>query len=1014
MKGLLISKKSYTLLGLFVLILILNSNLTAQSLSTAKELYNNKLYKNSLAELNKVIKKEESDGAQTSKTLEEAKGYKVLCSILLGQSNLEGEVADFQQNFPSSPLNSSIKLRLAGHYFDNEEFAKAIKYYNSINENLLSSSEKEEYNFKKGYSLFELGNINDAKEIFSNIITENNGNKSNISATKFFLGYIHYLNKNFDSAIDLFNQTLTDMRFATASQYYILDCKYMLKDYDYVIDKGIMLLNENNNISNKIARIISESYYAKDDIEQASNYYNIYILRGGELTDKDYYFGGMLAYSKKDYKKTIEYLERFLNQRDSLAQSANYHLAECYIKSGNKSKALEAFKVASELKYDPIIKEDALFNYAKLRFDITGEIDLIEQYLNNYIVSQEVKDEIYRYIATNAVKENNYDQTIAAINNITDKAKVDYNNLKIANLFKGEILLNKGAHHNAENYFKKATENPDVNKEVTDIANLLLAECSFRDGEFAKSLMIIKELQEEESFKTNKQYPYSYFNSGYNYFKLKDFTNAENNFETYLTLTQSGHNNDNPLAEEAKIRISDCRFMMRDYTIASRMYQKIISNQKGEKKDIDLYPHIQLSISQGLEGKILDKITTLKNATTFEYKRNKKYTEALYELCKAQLNNSQDKDAIESLYKLTQNPPDSIYFGKALLDLGMISTNHKFYTSAIEYYQRILQEIPYSPESEAAINALENIYNTLNRPEEFLKLLQKNNLTRHNNKQAQEELLFNAIQQIYLSEKYDIAVTELEKYTQLYPNGKNSTKAIYYTAECYMQLNNNKKAALNYSKVIKRGETPYLENSFIKFAELCYNNEQYEDAIEAYKNLERITKSEITKTDAILGLVYSYYKNKEFENTISKSNELFRRTSNSDLKDEALYYKGKSLIALENFDDANIVLKKLGQNPNSKYGAEARYLAIVIEFDYGNYEKVENLTFDFAATKSPYRYWLAKSFIILGDSYKERGNNKQARATYESVKDNYNTENEDDDIIKIVTERIETLKDNSN
>ena len=50
---------------------------------------------------------------------------------------------------------------------------------------------------------------------------------------------------------------------------------------------------------------------------------------------------------------------------------------------------------------------------------------------------------------------------------------------------------------------------------------------------------------------------------------------------------------------------------------------------------------------------------------------------------------------------------------------------------------------------------------------------------------------------------------------------------------------------------------------------------------------------------------------------------------------------------------------------------------------------------------------MARSFIVLGDSYAERGNKEQALATYQSVKDNY--KGKDDDIVSLASAKIKQL-----
>jgi hypothetical protein len=58
---------------------------------------------------------------------------------------------------------------------------------------------------------------------------------------------------------------------------------------------------------------------------------------------------------------------------------------------------------------------------------------------------------------------------------------------------------------------------------------------------------------------------------------------------------------------------------------------------------------------------------------------------------------------------------------------------------------------------------------------------------------------------------------------------------------------------------------------------------------------------------------------------------------------------------------------------------------------------------------TPNNYWLAKSFLLLGDIYLIREDHFQARATYQSVADGYSPA--DDGIVAEARERITHLNE---
>ena len=72
----------------------------------------------------------------------------------------------------------------------------------------------------------------------------------------------------------------------------------------------------------------------------------------------------------------------------------------------------------------------------------------------------------------------------------------------------------------------------------------------------------------------------------------------------------------------------------------------------------------------------------------------------------------------------------------------------------------------------------------------------------------------------------------------------------------------------------------------------------------------------------------------------------------------------------------------------------------------GDMDKAEKAIFAYSE-REPQAYWLAKAFILLGDVYVRKGDNFQARATYQSVADGYSPA--DDGIVAEAKERIAKL-----
>ena len=114
-------------------------------------------------------------------------------------------------------------------------------------------------------------------------------------------------------------------------------------------------------------------------------------------------------------------------------------------------------------------------------------------------------------------------------------------------------------------------------------------------------------------------------------------------------------------------------------------------------------------------------------------------------------------------------------------------------------------------------------------------------------------------------------------------------------------------------------------------------------------------------------------------------------------------------MATSRRDEAFAILERLAKDVNTTYGAEAAYMLVLDSYDKGEFDDVETKVYAFADAGSDQAYWLAKSFIVLGDSFVERGDNEQAKATFESVRDGYSPKGEPDDVADNVAMRLKKL-----
>ena len=187
--------------------------------------------------------------------------------------------------------------------------------------------------------------------------------------------------------------------------------------------------------------------------------------------------------------------------------------------------------------------------------------------------------------------------------------------------------------------------------------------------------------------------------------------------------------------------------------------------------------------------------------------------------------------------------------------------------------------------------------------------------------------------------------------------------------------------------------------------------QRYSDAYGGFSSLLSEAKLEGNKHTAKMGMMRSAYKAGEYPNAISAADKVKADTKSTDAEiREADYLKAKSLLSSNERTEAFAIFTKLASRPSTDEGAEAAYMLIQDAYDQGKYSSVEKMVYDFSSKAGGQNYWLAKAFIVLGDSFAEQDKYAQAKATFESIRDGYKPSGTSDDVLDNVRMRLGKLE----
>ncbi|MBQ7222407.1 MAG: tetratricopeptide repeat protein [Bacteroidales bacterium] len=964
---------------------VVSDNYTLQQLNSAKDLYSRGMYSSAeqvLDELTAVVKD------KTSIVYSEILANKILCAVALGRADIEGLALNFNKDYPNNPQAEMIKYYLAVNRFDNNEYKSALSLFDAIDAGNLYKAVEDEYHFKYGYSSLAEEQYDKAVKHLT-AVAEDDLNKYTYPSY-YYLGFTKYIQKDFNAAYNYFEKAKKDSRFTDLANYYQIESRFMLKDYDYVLSNGDRVYASlNSDLKNNLSRLISESYYAKGNVDEADKYFHKYIESGVTLTEKDRYYAGILAYSLGDYSDAVDAFADVLSNDGILGQSAQYYSANSYLQLKNKVAALQAFKAASESDADPVVKEDAFFNFAKLSFDVNKDISQFENYVNLYPGSG--KDDIINsYMSVAFLTNKDYASAIEMIGKIKNPSKEVLANLQKARVLRAAQLMNNGGYSSAMPLLRDALAS-NYDPMITAYANFFYSECLYRNDQFKEAIRIGKALSNDRRFQNTADFQKLKYNLGYAYFKDDDYVNAQQWFEKYL----QSNSLKSSINKDATLRLADVLFMQGKYEDASVQYQNVIARYR----DGDLYPHYQSAMAYGLSGDEQKKIATLESATATSYD-DKYYTTAVYELGRTYMRTGSSSNAKRCFEKLLSYNSDSTYHAKALLELAMISSNDRQYTSAINYYDRIIRSYPYSSEAQDALSGMESIYQMQNRPSEYLAYLDKIGMSNIKTADEKEMMVFSAAEQIYYSGNHNAAIKALQNFISQYPRSSKLAVSYFYLGEIYKAMQKNETAADAYLKSMEAERGDYSEAATSNYADISYSLGHYQQAIEAYETLTQISSNTANQLKGYEGKMLSFFGSRQYLKALNDAQAIMKKDIADDAaKRRAEFIAAKSYLVLGQRDEAKEYFTDLSKDMTDEIGAESTYTLIQDLYDTGDFVNVENKVYQFSDSGTRQLYWLARSFIVLGDSFADREEWRQARATFESIRDGYVASSSTDEVL---------------
>ncbi|MBZ0328411.1 MAG: tetratricopeptide repeat protein [Altibacter sp.] len=969
------------LIAVFLFLLISVTSFSQQTAVFTNELvdYNKalELYRNNqfLASQNLFTKVKHSVKDETIQG--DCAYYIANCAVRLNQQDADALMEEFVTEYPTSIKRNEAYINVANYYFENGKYSYARKWYDKVDESSVPRSERDRFYFNNGYAYFKNKRYSEAKKYFNRV----NTSQKYGSQAKYYLGFIAYEGDDYQEANELFEEVKNEERYAEGLSYYQADMNFKLGNFQKAIDMGKEQYDQSNPVEkSELSKIIGESYFNLEKYAEAIPYLREYKGKRGKWNNTDYYQLGYAYYKQGDFQSAIGEFNKIVDGRNSVAQNAYYHLAESYLKLDQKQQALNAFKNASEMDFSPEIQEDAWLNYAKLSYEIGNSyqstpqvlLSFMEAYPNNKN-NEQLKD----LLIDSYLTSKNYKAAIELLeNNKSFENKLAYQKVTF---FRATELYNEGNYREAISYLDKSLNEPR-DPLYTARATFWKAECDYQLNNFDEALIGYKQFLQLPGAAKAPEMENSHYNLAYNYFKLKNYSEAINQFKIYVESSSSN----GARKKDAYLRLGDSYFVSSQYWPAMDNYNKAIELDTPDED----YAAFQKAISYGFVDRVQSKIDGLQEFSR-KYPRSVYRDDALYELGNTYVSQDKTNDAIATYDKLLKEQPTSSYVSRTLLKKALIYDNTGKSNEALNLFKRVAKDFPSTTEALQAVASAKIIYIDQGRVDEYANWVKSLDFVDIEDAEV-DDATYLAAEQPYLENKPKQALPRFEAYLKQFPNGQHALKAHFYAGQLYFAENASEKAIPHYAFVAGKERSEFSEQALARISELYLGKKDYQNALKYLKQLEVEADFPQNIIFAQTNSMKASYELKLYPEAVAYAEKVLQNSKiDNAIKSDAQIIIARAAMKTGDESKAKMAYAEVSKIATGQLAAEALFYDAYFKNKDSNYEASNASIQKLAKDYSGFKYYGAKGLVLMAKNFYALEDAYQASYILESVIKNF-------------------------
>ncbi|MCH8557752.1 MAG: tetratricopeptide repeat protein [Balneolia bacterium] len=888
----------------------------------------------------------------------------------------------FIAEYPESREAAQLYVDLAHRYSYEGDLEQAVALYEKALSLQLPADLAPQVLFWTAETYVSKRNYEQAHHFFSRIPDEHATSRFAPKAL-YTQGRLHLMNNEYDEASEKFERLRANYPVAEVTGRVgtaLGEAYYRQGRFPEAIEslrRAMSGLNDEQQA--KATLIVAESYNYLNELDDAANWYRRYIrLVEGTQEERLAHYGlGWVFHKQGVYHWAADSFGRAVTSDDDVSRRALYYKAVNQKLAGRYDLALNTFEQFSRTFTSGPWVEQAYYEWAITLFEIGDHVSAIETLL--YVVRNleplENPGDIYTLLGEAYFANAEYTRAIESFQRAEASGQVTPEVQLKARFQRAWVLYRNRAYDEAQPIF----ESIYVQSPTSDIGGEALfwsADSYFNMREFGPASARFQRYLAE--FRGGEFTSAARYSLGWSYFMMGEFERAIPPFRQFLDNFEEPEVAIFPYDIDAKLRIADANFALRNYDEAITFYETAQAFERSAD-----YATFQIANSFYRSDQTFESVRTFRQLIN-DFPQSSFREQAQYSIGYIYLLSGNYSQAIQEFERTIERFPRSQWAARAQYNIGNAHFNAGDFSAAISAYQRVLDRYPQSNLIIEAVNGIQFAQEAAGQSDTSTQKLE-DFIAANPQAGTADQLRFRQAQSLLETSDYEGAIQSFRQYIRVTNNERMIPEAWFNIAEAHRRAGDRSQAREAYRTVIDDfPNSDRRESALLELGNMHLSAGEYDNAMARFTQLSESSRR--LRFDARIGMANAALG----KGDVSEAERNFNLASSlGGDQDQVRLGLGKVAFQRSNFSEARDLFRQVSENSSGATGAEAQYrLGLSLQRMNSHIDAIRelgNVRIFFGA----YTNWVAEAMLASIDSNLALGNRTEAEQISRMIREEY-------------------------